>query len=159
MEANHEIFVEGDFVAEDGTVTKKWICLQDAIKSMSYEKWVKPTLEKYGPAIKDLYILLVYYPWWTDQQRTRYLKEYRKEIIDAFDTANLHYLSNLHVTIGHNGSAVSYIPAQFISIKTTVDKMIEEEQKKSELISTIVAWLQTKNTINIATEETINIWH
>jgi histone H3/H4 len=38
METNHDIFVEGEFVEKDGRKTVKQICIQDAIKSMSYER-------------------------------------------------------------------------------------------------------------------------
>jgi hypothetical protein len=125
METNHEIFVEGNFVGEDGETTKRDICIQDAIKSMSYERWVKPTLEKYGPAVKDLYVLLVCIPSWTKEQRDDYINEYKHQIIDALNTLTMDYIDDLHVSIPRKNEY--YTADQFKANKEYVSEQLKEE--------------------------------
>lgn len=125
MENAHEIFVEWEFTWEDGLVGKRKISIQDAIKSMSYERWVKPTLDKYGPAIKDLYLLLVYFPWWTQLQRDTYINEYKEQIIDAWETVVVDYIDNLYVTIPWTNQ--SYIADQFKAHRDYVAQQLQKE--------------------------------
>lgn len=125
MGTNHEIFVERE---HNGVV--KSISVQDMIKSICYAKWAEKTIESYGKEVKDLYILLVCYPGWTQEERNAYLTEYKQEIIDAFGSVHTDYIDNLHVTVGYNGNAIHYGPTDFITIRSAITKQlgIELEQ-------------------------------
>jgi len=135
METAHDIFVEREHNWE-----RKTFAVQDMIKSISYPMWAKNTIAVYGDSIKDLYILLICYPGWTTEQRNAYLKEYKKEIIDAFGSVNTDYMEKLHVSIGHNGSAVSYSPQAFVSIKQEIGNLLQKEQWINEIL-----WLLKEN--------------
>lgn len=154
MDTNHDIFVEGNFVWENWEQSIRTISIQDAIKSMSYKQWVKPTLDKYGPAVKDLYLLLVYFPGRTNEQREVYIKEYKNHIVDALDCVDMGYMHNLHVTIGHNGSAVSYTPQDFLttkeSVQDTIQDIIQKERGINAIISSLLTHASTTKDVSIA---------
>lgn len=117
METSHEIFVEREHRWE-----KKQFSVQDMIKSISYPKWAEKTIETYGESIKDLYILLVCFPWWSSEQRNIYISQYKEQILDARNTIDVEYMNDLYVTIWHNWTATHYIPEEFISIRNDMIK-------------------------------------
>jgi hypothetical protein len=86
---------------------------------------VVPTLEKYGPAVKDLYLLLVYFPGWTQAQRDVYIRTYKEQIIDALETVTMDYIDQLDINIPWNNQ--QYTAAQFKAQGDYVSQQLEKE--------------------------------
>lgn len=122
MEKSHDIFIEKEIVWENNEPTTKKISVQDAIKSMCYTRWVEPTLEKFGSTFKELYILLVCIPSWTKAERDWYIKQYKEQILDAWNTVNVEYLKHLYVSIPRANK--EYTAKQFLEYQEYVTEQL-----------------------------------
>ena|GEM_PF-4871686 len=52
-------------------------------------------------------------------------------------------MNNLHVSIGHNGSAVSYSPQDFLTIKQNIQDTLKETIEKEHGVNQIMSSLLT----------------